>query len=283
MSTNTHTWTRGLCVYTCWCHDCSLEVQRELLFSTSLFQPVLLCTHWPCVFACVCVCFSDSTHLAWALLGPSIQTAGCLFRFAIANTPLGLSSALRAIPGSGLSLAQACCLAHWRSLQANLSPTRIQEDPNHNAPPSHHSETLAASTRLALRVSVCVSCCVSFLFDNHDAASPPFLQANRNGQESSISFCDTANEKKRVSNERWKVKEREAVERKKTTKVVRTKAVLYHWNDLWVESLKSHPQSQVIKPRDRLGSRSQSQTGLAVEPGELPVTGDVKINLLWKR
>lgn len=37
--------------------------------------------------------------------------------------------------------------------------------------------------------------------------------------------------------------------------------------------------SRTIKCRDRLGSGGQSQTGLAAEPRELPVTGDVKINL----
>lgn len=113
-------------------------------------------------------------HLAVASLSPSIQTAGCLFGFALTNTPLGLPSALKTIPGSGLSLAQACCLAHWRSLQANLRPTRTQEDPNHSAPPSHHSETLACFNRARPTVSlkcqlegfsVRVSYSASFLFD----------------------------------------------------------------------------------------------------------------------
>ncbi len=111
-------------------------------------------------------------HLAVASVSPSIQTSCCLFGFALANTPLGLPSALRTIPGSGLSLAQACCLAHWRSLQANLSPTRTQEDLNHSAPPSHHSETLACFNQARPTVSlkcqqegfsVCVCVCVCIL------------------------------------------------------------------------------------------------------------------------
>lgn len=121
-----------------------------------------------CVSMCLCVFLP---HLAWTSLGPSIYTAGCLFEFALANTPLDLPFALRAIPGSSLSLDQACCLAHWRSLQANLSPTRVQEDQNHSAPPSHHRETLAASPRLApqkawnvsWRTSACASNEVCFL------------------------------------------------------------------------------------------------------------------------
>lgn len=68
-------------------------------------------------------------------------------------------------------------------------------------------------------------------------------------------------------------------ERKTTRKVLKTKAVLCHRNDLQVERPGSPPQSWAIKRADRLGSGGQSQTGLAVEPRELPVTGDVKINL----
>jgi len=46
-----------------------------------------------------------------------------------------------------------------------------------------------------------------------------------------------------------------------------------------LKALKVLFESQVIKPIDGFGSRGQSQTGLAVESRELPVTGDVKINL----
>lgn len=86
--------------------------------------------------------------------------------------------------------------------------------------------------------------------------------------------------------ERWNLKrrknKRKSAEGEKKTKVLWTKALLYHWNDLWVESLQSSPQCRVIKTIDGFGSRGQSQTGLAVKPRELPVTGDVKINLPWK-
>lgn len=120
---------------------------------------------------CICVCFSYSTHLARTSLSPSIETAGCLFGFALTNTPLGLPSVLRTIPSSGLSLAQACCLAHRRSLQANLTPTRTQEGPNHSTPPSHHSETLAffnqahpTALNVSWRVLAYVSYSEFFLF-----------------------------------------------------------------------------------------------------------------------
>lgn len=125
--------------------------------------------HAVCLHVFVCVS-PVRQHLAIASLGPSIQTAGCLFGFALTNTPLGLPSALKTIPGSGLSLAQACCRAHWRSLQANLSPTRTQEDPNHSAPPSHHSETLACfkqarpGPQRALNVSWRLLVCVCVLY-----------------------------------------------------------------------------------------------------------------------
>lgn len=97
------------------------------------------------VFACVCVCFLLFRSI-WP--EPVLQFRPFLFRFPLANTPLGLPSVLRTILGSVLSLAQACCLAHWRSLQANLSPTKILEDSNHSALPSYRSETVAASTGL---------------------------------------------------------------------------------------------------------------------------------------
>lgn len=46
-----------------------------------------------------------------------------------------------------------------------------------------------------------------------------------------------------------------------------------------MKTLKSPPENQVIKPVDGFGRLAKSQTGLAVEPTKLPVTGDVKINL----
>lgn len=140
-----------------------MEVHGALLSPQVYFSPCLsVYIH----VVCLCAFPPFDSIWPWPHSSPSIQTAGCLFGFALTNTPLGLSSALRTIPGSGLSLAQACCRAHWRSLQANLSPTRTQEDPNHSAPPSHHSETLAcftASPKCQLEgLSVCVSHCTSF-------------------------------------------------------------------------------------------------------------------------
>lgn len=126
-------------------------------------------------FSRVCVFSFVLQHLARA--GPSIQAI--LFRFPLANTPLGLPSVLRTILGSVLSLAQACCLAHWRSLQANLSPTKILEDLNHSAPPSYRSETVAASTGLAPQRALNVSWrALGFL--QPDATNP--TSANKQGQ-----------------------------------------------------------------------------------------------------
>lgn len=151
MRIHAHTHTQRLCAKVqtcarCWCHDFSLEVRGALLLPQVYFSLLLLCIHTPCV--CMCLCVFLSFDSIWPNRpGPSIQTAGCLFGFALTNTPLGLPSVLRTILVSGLSLAQACCRAHWRSLQANLSPTRTQEDRNHSAPPSHRSEILACFTK----------------------------------------------------------------------------------------------------------------------------------------